>query len=191
MTSRRWIVAAFLAAPVLAGCSAGFDANTSQPYQPVEAAALIDTETNAYGSRDIHVPQAFVLGPDSGAQLAQGGSAPLYLNLLSDRGDTLNGATTDLGGVTLATPVQLPAGQLVNTGQPAPQLMITGLGRALRGGESTRVVLDFAVAGKISMTVPVVTRSREYTAYPIPPGASPAPSPTASATPTVSSAAEH
>ncbi|MFI9594328.1 copper chaperone PCu(A)C [Nonomuraea sp. NPDC052265] len=186
MTSRRWIVvaAAFLAAPVLAGCGAGFDANTNKPYAPNEAVALIDQ--GAYGTRGIHIPQAFILGPDSGAQLAWRGSAPIYLNILNTAGaaDTLQAVSAgSVGSVKVATPIQLPPNQLVNTGKPQPQLMLESISTSLRGGESVRLDLQFANAGTVSLTVPVVTRSREFKDYPPAPNATPAPTPSASATP--------
>ncbi|MEU5867219.1 MULTISPECIES: copper chaperone PCu(A)C [unclassified Nonomuraea] len=186
MTSRRWIVvaAAFLAAPVLAGCGAGFDANTNKPYAPNEAVALIDQ--GAYGTRGIHIPQAFILGPDSGAQLAWRGSAPIYLNILNtaNAADTLQAVSAgSVGAVKVATPIQLPPNQLVNTGKPQPQLMLEGISTSLRGGESIRLDLQFANAGTVSLTVPVVTRSREFKDYPAAPNATPAPTPSASATP--------
>ncbi|MEU4542320.1 copper chaperone PCu(A)C [Nonomuraea dietziae] len=186
MTSRRWIIAAaaFLAAPVLAGCAAGFDANTNQPYAPNEAAALI--QDGSYGTRGIKIPQAFVLGPDSGAKLAQGGSAPVYLHVVNTNGaaDQLVGVLAEgLGNVKLAAPIALPSNQGVNTGKPTPQIMIEGLTKPLSGGESVKLDLQFANAGVVPVTVPVITRSREYTAYPMPPGATPAPpAPTPSAT---------
>lgn len=189
MTSRRWIIAAaaLLAAPVLAGCSAGFHANTNQPYMPVEGAALIDhaAALPTYGGRQgLTIPQVFILGPDAGAQLAQGGKAPLYLNALSYGGDALQAVTAEgLGTVTLASPIELPANQLVNTGKPTPQVMIDGLAKPLHGGESFKLTFQFAKAGAVTLDVPVVTRSREYTAYPMAPGATPAPTPTASPTP--------
>ncbi|MFI7617191.1 copper chaperone PCu(A)C [Nonomuraea terrae] len=182
MTSRRWIVvaAAFLAAPVLAGCGAGFDATTNKPYAPNEAGVLIDS--GAYGKGDIHIPQAFVLGPDSGAQLPWRGSAPIYLNILNTAGapDSLQAVTAPgMGTVKLASPIQLPSNQLVNTGKPTPQIMLEAIPKSFRGGESVKLDLQFANAGTISMNVPVVTRSREFAAYPAAPGATPAPSPTA------------
>ncbi|MFI7419648.1 copper chaperone PCu(A)C [Nonomuraea sp. NPDC049684] len=187
MTSRRWIVvaAAFLAAPVLAGCGAGFDANTNKPYAPNEAVALIDQ--GAYGTRGIHIPQAFILGPDSGAQLPWRGSAPIYLNILNTAGaaDTLQAVSAgSVGSVKVATPIQLPPNQLVNTGKPQPQLMLESISTSLRGGESVRLDLQFANAGTVTLTVPVVTRSREFKDYPAAPNATPAPTPSASATPT-------
>ncbi|MEU8252141.1 copper chaperone PCu(A)C [Nonomuraea sp. NPDC048916] len=184
MTSRRWIVAAaaFLVAPVVAGCSAGFDADTNKAYAPNEASVLIDG--GGYGSREIHIPQAFILGPDAGAQLAWRGSAPIYLNILNTAGkaDTLQAVSAgDLGTVKVTAPIQLPTDQLVNTGKPAPQIMLEGLSKSLRGGESVKLDLQFANAGLVSMNVPVVTRSREFADYPPAPGATPAPTPTPTA----------
>ncbi|MCA2187315.1 copper chaperone PCu(A)C [Nonomuraea cavernae] len=181
MTSRRWIVAAaaFLVAPVVAGCSAGFDADTNKAYAPNEAGVLI--EAGVYGARDIHIPQAFILGPDSGAQLAWRGSAPVYLNILNtaDKADTLQAVSAgDLGTVKVTAPIQLPVNELVNTGKPTPQIMVEGLSKSLRGGESVKLDLQFANAGRVSMNVPVVTRSREFAEYPAAPGATPAPTPT-------------
>ncbi|MEU0566404.1 copper chaperone PCu(A)C [Nonomuraea sp. NPDC005983] len=183
MTSRRWAIAAaaLLAAPVLAGCSAGFDANTNKPYAPNEAAALIDN--GAYGTRGIEIPQAFILGPDSGAQLAWRGSAPIYLNILNTKGapDTLQAVSAgDMGAVKVAAPIQLPSNQLVNTGKPTPQLMLEGISKGLRGGETIRLDLQFANAGVVSLNVPVVTRSREFKDYPAAPNATAAPTPSAS-----------
>lgn len=189
VTSRRWIVvaAAFLAAPVLAGCGAGFDATTNKPYAPNEAGVLIDN--GRYGKGDIHIPQAFVLGPDSGAQLPWRGSAPVYLNILNTAGapDTLQAVTaTGIGPAKLTAPIQLPSNQLVNTGKPTPQIMLEAIPKSLRGGESIKLDLQFANAGTVSLDVPVVTRSREFADYPAAPGATPAPTPT----PTPSAPAE-
>ncbi|MFI9840687.1 copper chaperone PCu(A)C [Nonomuraea sp. NPDC051941] len=180
MTSRRWIVvAAFLAAPMLAGCGAGFDATTNKPYAPNEALALI--ENGAYGTRGIQIPQAFILGPDAGAQLAWRGSAPIYLNILNTAGtpDTLEAVSAgSMGTVKVTAPIQLPSRQLVNTGKPTPQLMLEAIPKSLRGGESIKLDLQFANAGIVSLNVPVVTRSREFKDYPPAPNAPAAPTPT-------------
>ncbi|MFG6202073.1 copper chaperone PCu(A)C [Nonomuraea sp. JJY05] len=181
MTSRRWIVvaAAFLAAPVLAGCGAGFDATTNKPYAPNEAQVLI--ENGAYGTRGIQIPQAFILGPDSGAQLAWRGSAPIYLNILNTAGapDTLEAVSAgSMGTVKVTAPIQLPANTLVNTGKPTPQIMLEAIPKSLRGGESIKLDLQFANAGIVSLNVPVVTRSREFKDYPPAPNATAAPTPT-------------
>ena len=195
MTSRRWIVvaAAFLAAPVLAGCGAGFDAMTNKPYAPNEAQVLI--ENGRYGSESgIHIPQAFILGPDSGAQLPWRGSAPIYLNILNTSGtpDTLQAVNAgNMGQVKVANPIQLPSNQLVSTGQPTPQLMLEAIPMSLRGGETIKLDLQFANAGTISMNVPVVTRSREFATLPPAPGATAAPTPTPTPSPTGEAEGEH
>ncbi|MGW0807577.1 copper chaperone PCu(A)C [Nonomuraea sp. NPDC002799] len=193
MTSRRWIVvaAAFLAAPVLTGCGAGFDATTNKPYAPNEAQVLIDN--GAYGTRGIQIPQAFILGPDSGGQLAWRGSAPIYLNILNTAGapDTLQSVSAGaMGTVKVTAPVQLPSNQLVNTGKPAPQLMLEAIPKSLRGGESVKLDLQFANAGVVSLNVPVVTRSRDFKDYPPAPNAVPAPTPSPSASPSAEHAEE-
>ncbi|MEW1844134.1 copper chaperone PCu(A)C [Nonomuraea angiospora] len=191
MTSRRWIVvaAAFLAAPLLAGCGAGFDATTNKPYAPNEAQALI--ENGAYGTRGIQIPQAFILGPDSGAQLAWRGSAPIYLNILNTAGtpDTLEAVSAGtMGTVKVTAPIQLPSHQLVNTGKPTPQIMLEAIPKSLRGGETIKLDLQFANAGIVSLNVPVVTRSREFKDYPPAPNATAAPTP--SPTPSASASEE-
>jgi copper(I)-binding protein len=195
VTRRRWIVAAavFLAAPVLAGCSAGFDAATNKPYAPNEAGVLFD-QTSNYGTRGIHIPQAFILGPDSGAQLVYGGSAPVYLNILNTNGapDTLTAVNAgNMATAKVTAPIQLPSNQLVNTGKPSPQIMLEGISKGLRGGESIRLDLQFANAGVVSMNVPVVTRSREFKDYPPAPNATPAPTPTPSASAAAEAEAAH
>lgn len=68
--------------------------------------------------------------------------------------------------------------------------MLEGLSKALRGGESVKLDLTFANAGVVSLDVPVVTRSREFKEYPPAPGATAAPTPTPSATPSDEHATE-
>ncbi|GAA0394436.1 hypothetical protein Acor_66060 [Acrocarpospora corrugata] len=189
-TSRRRVivVAALLAAaPALAACGAGDQANTNLPYSPTEAQVLISD--NAYGERGMRISQAFVLGPDSGGQIPAGGAAPLYLILTNQNAapDSLVSVTPlpdQATSVKVAAPVAVPPHTLVNTGQPAPQLTVEGLKTALRGGESLKLTLKFQTAGDITLDVPVITRSREYATLPPVQGALPAPSPVASASPT-------
>ncbi|GAA4230714.1 copper(I)-binding protein [Streptosporangium album] len=183
---RHWAIAAaaFLAAaPVLAGCGAGSDANTNKPYAPTEALVA--------KVKGIDVSQGFFLGPDSGAALPAGGSTPLYLSMVNTNqgADRLLGVGVDpaVGTAKVTAPVDLPAGQRVNVGKPTTTILIEGLKKPLSGGESIPVQLQFANAGVIPLTVPVITRSREFTQLPQAPGATAAPTPTA----TPSSTAEH
>ncbi|GAA3135124.1 copper chaperone PCu(A)C [Streptosporangium carneum] len=179
--SRHWAIAAaaFLAAaPVLAGCGAGFDAITNQPYTPTEALSV-----SADKAKGIDISQAFFLGPDSGSQLAAGAATPLYLSLVNTNkdADRLVGVGVDpaLGTAKIASPVDLPVQQRVGVGKPTPAIVIEGLKKPLSGGESISVQLQFAKAGVVPLTVPVITRSREFKDLPQAPGASPAPSATA------------
>ncbi|RCG31904.1 copper chaperone PCu(A)C [Sphaerisporangium album] len=168
----------------MAACGAGSDANTSNAYAPTEANVLIDGADSGktYGRNGIKIAQAFALGPASGQQIAPGGSVPLYLSMVNygTNSDTLEGvAVNDRSATSVKSggPITLPPGQLVNTGRPASQVVLEGTQKALRGGESLSLTLRFTNAGDIAMTIPVITRSREYASL------SPAPSPSPSATP--------
>ncbi|MEU4833363.1 copper chaperone PCu(A)C [Streptosporangium sp. NPDC023615] len=194
---RAIVAAAFLAAaPALAGCGAGTDAITNKPYAPTEA---LTTKT----PQGIDISQGFFLGPDSGATLAEGGAVPLYLSVVNTQAgtDQLVGMGVDpaLGTAKVNAPVALPQNERVSVGRPTPTILIEGLKKPLRGGESIPVQLQFANAGIVQVMVPVITRSREYTAYPQAPSApastpaatpgattseTPAPGATTSATPT-------
>lgn len=168
------------AAPALAGCGAGSDAITNQPYSPTEALTI--------KVKGIDVSQAFFLGPDSGAKLPAGGATPLYLSAVNTNQapDTLVGIGVDpaLGTAKVSAPVEFPVRQRVNVGRPTPSILVEGLKKPLTGGESIQVQLQFANAGIIPLTIPVVTRSREFTAFPPAPGSTgaPTPAPTPSST---------
>jgi copper(I)-binding protein len=183
---RAIVAAAFLAAaPVLAGCGAGADAITNKPYSPTEALSV--------KTKGIDISQAFFLGPDSGATLPAGAATPLYLSLVNTNAgsDQLVGLGVDpaLGTAKVSAPVTLPQGRRVSVGKPTPTIMVEGLKKALRGGEGVKVQLQFANAGIVQLTIPVITRSREFTAYPQAPGASAAPTPTP--TPSATTGDEH
>ncbi|MEU7696189.1 copper chaperone PCu(A)C [Microbispora hainanensis] len=190
---RAIAVAALLAAaiPALAACGAGFDANTNAPYAPNEAGVLYDGDgpDKAYGKNGVMIPQAFILGPDSGQQLAEGGSAPLYLTLLNSTGtdDQLTSIVPEeqkATSVNVQSPIDLQPGVLVKT----PGVTVDGLKTALRGGESIKLSLQFKNAGDISLTVPVIARSREYATLPPAPTATPT-APPATGSPVPSDAA--
>ncbi|MFF5245658.1 copper chaperone PCu(A)C [Streptosporangium sp. NPDC000095] len=182
---RAIVAAAFLAAAsALAGCGAGSDAITNKPYAPTEALTV--------KANGIDISQAFFLGPDSGATLPEGAATPLYLSLINTNAgsDQLVGLGVDpaLGTAKVSAPVPLPHNQRVSVGKPTPTILIEGLKKPLRGGEGVKVQLQFANAGIVQLTIPVITRSREFTAYPQAPGASAAPTP--SATPSATATGE-
>jgi copper(I)-binding protein len=179
------VAALLAAAPALAACGAGFDANTNKPYAPTESSVLIDGNGSeaTYGKNGVTISQAFILGPDSGGQIPSGGSAPLYLTILNTTNtvDTLSAIVPNeqqATSVKTPSPIQLTP----NTPAKTPQVTVEGLKQSLRGGESVQLTLNFQNAGSISLTVPVVTRSREFSTLPPAVGAQPAPSPVASPT---------
>jgi copper(I)-binding protein len=187
---RRVIAVAALlaAAPALGACATGFDANTNQPYAPAEPNVLITD--GSYEHNGIFIPQVFILGPDPGSTIPVGGRASLYLSVVNNgtQPDALV-AVAPIGqqitSVEGAEPIQVPVGTLVNMGQPSPKLTVTGLKVALRGGESIPLTLRFQNAGDIPITVPVVTRNREYASL----SPAPAPSPTPTVVPASSPSA--
>ncbi|GAA3842876.1 hypothetical protein GCM10022226_77130 [Sphaerisporangium flaviroseum] len=201
-TSRRRVIAAtalLAAAPALAACGAGSDANTSNAYAPTEANVLIDSHgsSKSYGRNGIKVAQAFLLGPEAGAKIEPGGSVPLYLTMVNygTAADTLEGvavADQSAGSVKAQGSIALPPGKLVNTGRPASQVALEGTKKPLYGGESVTVTLKFTQAGDITMTVPVITRSREFAVLSPAPSAVPSTTPSAApstATPAVTPSA--
>ncbi|MBP2704969.1 copper chaperone PCu(A)C [Microbispora sp. RL4-1S] len=179
---RAIAIAALLAAaiPALAACGAGFGANTNTPYAPNEAGVLIKDDGSggkSYGENGVMIPQAFILGPEPGSQIAAGGSAAVYLTMLNSTGtpDTLTGIVADqqqAASAKVPAPVALEPGTLAKT----PGVTVDGIKQPLRGGETLRLTLQFKNAGDISLAVPVIARSREYATL------SPAPSPAATPT---------
>ncbi len=66
---------------------------------------------------------------------------------------------------------------------PAPELLLTGLTRSLRGGTYLKVLLTFLRAGTVSLDVPVIARANSFATF--------SPAPTASPTPTATAKRRH
>jgi copper(I)-binding protein len=178
------IAAAVTLIPLLAGCEAGVNAQTTRPFSPTDGTSAV--------FHGIDIRDAFVLGPPAGTTLDAGTSAGLFLALVN------NGAPDQLTAVTApgtAASVAIRGG-LVTLGQgqqalltgPTPQLVLERLSRPLAGGQSITVTLSFQNAGAITLTIPVVTQVDDYTTFspPPPPSPSPAAAPRRSGKPLVS-----
>jgi hypothetical protein len=160
----------------IGGCEAGGAAPTQHWHSPTPGASTI--VDNA-----IRINNVFVLGAPPAATLPAGGSAGLFLALAnSGAPDRLTAVTAP--GTALA--VQFPAGGVgIATNQsvlltgPAPQVVLRGLLRQIRGGQAVRVVLHFLRAGAVSMLVPVMPRAQFYSTF-SPAPAVPRPTPSAS-----------
>jgi copper(I)-binding protein len=173
---RLVLVAAAALIPVLAGCEAGNNAPTLNFHPPTDAAATV--------AGNLLIRNVFVLGADLGSSLQKGQSAGLFMAIIN------NGSPDKLISVSApgtATSVSLPsAGVPVVTGHPVffsgptPQVVLTGLTRAVANGSDIKVILTFAKAGPITLEVPVMARAAQFATF-SPPAPTTSPSPTAPA----------
>jgi copper(I)-binding protein len=146
--------------PVLAGCEAGANAPTLE-FHPASSGVSVIKD-------GITIDNAFVLGSGLGATLPAGGRAGFFAAITATNGDRLESITAPGSAssvkVTGGT-VNLPAQALVNLDGPKPQMVLTGLTSPLAGGELVQLVLNFAEAGPITLSVPVEPRAYDYTSY--------------------------
>ena len=116
--NRRLLAGAIaLLVPALAGCEAGLNAPTLEFHAATSGISVIDN--------GINIDNAFVLGPGLNSTLPVGGSAGVFVALLSQTSDTLESVSAP-GTATSATitggPVDLAPQALVNLDGPAPQV---------------------------------------------------------------------
>jgi copper(I)-binding protein len=177
--NRRLLFAAMaVLVPVLAGCEAGFNAPTLE-YHPANFAA-----NTVKGG--ISLSNVFVLGPVPGRQLPAGGQAGVFLAVTSQSGDDQLVSVSAPGTATSVTvagaPISLPALALVDLSGPAPEVVMSGLTRPLKGGQAVTMDFTFARAGTITLQVPVVPRAFEYATFSPPAAPTPSASPTPGST---------
>ena len=65
--------------------------------------------------------------------------------------------------------VDLPPQTLVDLDGPAPKIVLTGLTTPLSGGETVQLILTFANAGAVTLSVPVEPHAYDYATYSPPP----------------------
>ncbi len=150
--------------PALAGCEAGFNAPTLEFHQ---AAAGVSTVQGG-----ITIDNVFVLGAPPGSVLPPGGRAGVFLALESQNGDRLVSVSAPgtAAAVRLAGgSINLPAQTLVDLSGPEPRMVLSGLTTSLSGGETVQLILTFAEAGVITLSVPVEPRAYDYATYFPPP----------------------
>jgi copper(I)-binding protein len=173
---RRVLIAVAAALiPMIAGCEAGNNPPSLNWHQPT------DGTFQAVG--DITISNAFVLGAPIGAVLQPGQNAGLFLGIVNvgSAGDTLQ----SISAPGVAKSVQLPAPQIVLASRhavmltgPRPSLVLEHLLKPLAGGSVIKIRLRFAIAGSVTIKVPVMPMANFYTTL------SPAPSPATPTTPT-------
>jgi copper(I)-binding protein len=153
----------------IAGCEAGENAPTLEFHSASSGAHTV--------FNGITITNAFVLAAPSGASLPAGSSAGLFVGLFNTNtgADQLIGASAPgtAASVSLTSgTVTLPANEPAYLTGPAPELVLNKLTRALAGGTTIPVTLDFAHAGSVTLQVPVEPQSFQWATF------SPAPSPT-------------
>jgi hypothetical protein len=190
-TRRLLFAAVAVLVPALAGCEAGADAPT-QEFHPAAEGAL----ATAGG---VTINDAFVLGPALGGVLSPGGQAGVFLALTSVGSDQLLSVSapgTASSVQLVGGPVTLTPNSLVALTGPAPKIVLTGLTTSLSGGQTIRLVFDFANEGQVPLLVPVEPDAYDYSSYSPPaippmPTATPThrakPTPSASVTPSPTS----
>jgi copper(I)-binding protein len=172
---RRILIAVAAALiPMIAGCEAGTNAPSLHWHQP--------TDGTSKQAGAITISNAFVLGAPIGAVLPKGQNAGLFLGL-TNIGSPDRLVSISAPGV--AQSVRLPGNQITLASQhsvlltgPRPTVILENLLRPLNGGSTITITLTFAVAGQITIQVPVMPRAQFYTTL------LPAPSPTTPTTPT-------
>jgi copper(I)-binding protein len=185
--NRRLLLGAIaVLVPALAGCEAGLNAPTLT-YHPAAYGAT--TMVNG-----ITIDNLFVLGPGLNSVLPAGGRAGVFLALQAENGDRLVSVSAPgtASSVTVTGgSIDLPQQSLVDLSGPVPKIVLTGLSNPLSGGQTVQLVLDFATAGLVTLSVPVEPRAYDYATYSPPPIPRPTPSakPRAHATATPSGSA--
>lgn len=174
------VVAALI--PMVAGCEAGTNAPSLHWHPP--------TDGTGRTVGDITISNAFVLGAPIGQQIPAGQNAGLFLGLVN------TGTAADrLVSVTapgVAQSVQLPGNHIVLSSQhavllsgPRPAVLLVNLAKPLTGGSVVSITLDFAIAGQVTLKVPVMPRAQYYTTLrPAPAPTTPSGSPNPSGSPT-------
>jgi copper(I)-binding protein len=157
---RRFLLLAFLllASLALTGCNGGFDAQTQQVYQA--AAGISNRDSEVYVLNALVVTDGKGNGTVAGTLLDQAKQA-----------DTLQSVTAvDSSGqkisAKLASPLPLPPAQSVKL-ETDGAVRLTG--SSLQAGYLVTVTFTFANAAPLTMTIPVVADSADYTSVPVGP----------------------
>jgi copper(I)-binding protein len=170
--NRRLLIGAVaLLLPALAGCEAGLNAPTLEFHPASNGTTIVQN--------NIRIDDAFVLGSPPGTVAPAGGRTGAFLTIQAYNGDRLISVSAPgaASSVKLAGgPVNLPPNTPVDLSGPTPKVVLTGLTSSLSGGQAIQMSFTFAVAGTITIPVPVEAHTEYYATYS--PPAIPAPSAT-------------
>ena len=128
------IAAAVALIPALAGCAAGLNAQTNQPFDTTDGASTV--------FHNIAIRNVFVLGPDVNGTLQPGQAAGMFLALDNEGAPDQLTAVSALGTAASVTiqggTVNLAQGQPALLTGPAPELVLNGLTRPLTAASPSR-----------------------------------------------------
>jgi hypothetical protein len=143
------VITAVAAAALLAGCSAGFDATSTQPYAPSDGILA--------NSGDLRVQNALVVASDS----VSSGVVIMTIANRGDRDDRLTGLTSPDGSIDLTGDTTLAAGSAVRFGSDTdPSATITEL--TALPGETITLRLTFRRAEPLQFKTVVVPADGYY-----------------------------
>jgi hypothetical protein len=194
--TRRTLLAALLASllTAVAGCGAGFDAQTNQVYTPADGVRV--------RAGDIELLNVLVVAParpESGKP-AEGGSTAsaspepgdatgVLMMTVANRGqrpDSLAGVQArDVGGASTDGPKEVAPRGVLRVGTGADDARVTLRGLKVKPGGIVELRVVFAGAGAIVVKVPVVAAEGDYANITASPEPTPSGTPqtTASTTP--------
>jgi copper(I)-binding protein len=160
--NRRLLLGAVaLLVPLLAGCEAGLNAPTLE-FHPASIGTTVL-------QNNIRLNNVFVLAAPLGMSVPAGGRVGAFLAIYAENGPDRLVSVSAPGAASsvrlLGGPVNVPANTLVNLGGPRPRVVLTGLVNPLNGGESVTLTFNFAVAGPITIAVPVEPQAYEFATY--------------------------
>ena len=180
---RRILIAAAAALiPMIAGCEAGTNAPSLNWHPP--------TDGTYHAIGDITISNAFVLGAPIGAALQKGQNAGLFLGLVNtgppDRLVSVSAPGVARSVLLPGNQIPLPTQHAVLLTGPRPTVILEDLlhpipDPATKWSSVIKITLTFAIAGQVTIKVPVIPRANFYTTLqPAPAPTTPSPTPSSS-----------
>jgi hypothetical protein len=148
-----------------AGCGAGFDATSTEPYAPGDG-ILAD-------SGDLRVINALVVAGDDG----RGVVSATVVNR-GGRDDTLTGVTSPDATIDVDDSLDLPAGGVITlggAGEDTESTVVTGLDK--EPGETIELKFTFSRTQPVTLRTLVVEATGDYATVTPSPSATPTPTP--------------
>ncbi len=156
------VVAAAALIPAVAGCEAGNDAPDLQFHPPTVGTGVLVQGT-------MNIRNVFVLGGAGRGNVPAGGSAGLFFAVVNDGSPDRLLSVQAPGTATAVTvrggTIALGSNAAALLTGPAPDAVLTGLTRPLRSGSVVTIVMTFQKLGTVTLRVPVVAQTQEFSTF--------------------------